>query len=834
MMATQPILSFASVEANPIPLEEQKMDHMTAIRYAAHSEGVLFLGAGFSMDVTNVVGLPLPSSGELATLLAQLVDLPPDTPLTLAAETFLDECGPDELIEAVKPRFTAAPPIAEPYATIAGLPWRRVYTTNYDDLFEKAAESAGKAVFAVTLADRVRDIPKHKLCCVHLNGFVARLDRHSVDTELKLTDSSYLSRAIFDTEWAVLLRQDLRLAKSIVFVGYSLYDYEIRKLLTDIPGLSDKTVFIIGPSPNAALVKRIEHYGKPVAISTVDFGGSIDTAIKELDDGSAPELADVYVAVREFKPPTATNKPTDGDVWKMLLQGAVDLQHVHYSLTSNEDFILQRSRTKKVRELIEKGHRVFAVLSELGNGKTMFLTTLQFDLAASGYRVFWIEEAGDLAEQELIALSTASGKKAFILENYPDRRSLVQAFALNANRESLLLLTSRTSVHDLFVDGLADMFGGSPPVELRLDVLDDDEIAWFTRLLNVYGMWAHRAGSTDRKKNAILRKECHGQIHGILLRMLDSPQMQQRVKALFSPLEGYQDVLICLMVMTVMGHAIDVDLLGDIVGVETISSRAFRSDPRIRQLVGFDSHSVNVRSPTIGEFYLTRLADRSAILSVIIRLAHRTANARFVGYKFKTMFEALQRFSIVQRLFPKEGKLPAILSYYENIKSLDGCVKNYHFWLQYAIACLTLGERERSQRYFDQAFAIAREARCDTYMVDNHYSRYLLETAVEYPDPAEAMLCFRQGRDIINRQMRDDRLHYPYRVALQYVGFVNRFGTRLTRAWIDEIEQAAQSVSDRIPELPEERRANRYVRQCEKDMDYVLYKCAEMRRRRSV
>ena len=184
----------------------------------------------------------------------------------------------------------------------------------------------------------------------------------------------------------------------------------------------------------------------------------------------------------------------------------------------------------------------------------------------------------------------------------------------------------------------------------------------------------------------------------------------------------------------------------------------------------------------------------------------------------------------MQRLFPEAGKLAAILSYYEQIKDLDGCTKNFHFWLQYAIACLTLGERERSKRYFDQAYAIARAHRFEAYQVDNHYSRYLLETAVEYPDPKEAMECFRSARDIINRQIKDERLHYPYRVSLQYIRFVNRFGSKLLLAWVNEIEEATKTVIERIPELPEDRRANRYVKQCASELPYVLYKCSDLRR----
>ena len=95
------------------------------------------------------------------------------------------------------------------------------------------------------------------------------------------------------------------------------------------------------------------------------------------------------------------------------------------------------------------------------------------------------------------------------------------------------------------------------------------------------------------------------------------------------------------------------------------------------------------------------------------------------------------------------------------------------------------------------------------------------------------MECFRQARDIINRQIKDERLHYPYRVALNYVRFINRFGGKLKEAWVDEIEQSARSIADRIPELPQERRENRYVKQCRNEMEYVLYKCAELKRRQA-
>lgn len=805
------------------------MDIEKSIQYAARGEAILFLGAGFSLGVKSVTGDKLPTGSKLAADLASAVGLPNDTPLTLAAECFREANGTDALIDLIKGMFTAATPVSEVYSAIAGLSWRRIYTTNYDNLFEKSVEAAKKTCFSVTLSDRVRDIPKGSTCCVHLNGFVDRLDRNTVDTELKLTDSSYLSRTLLESEWSLLLRQDLRLVKAVVFLGYSLYDYEIRKLLIDIPAIGEKSVFILGTAPNEALVTQIRRYGQPFSISTVDYGGQVPIAVAKLSSEHAPALNDVFVALREFRTPPPAEKPSDDALWRLLLQGVVEPKHLHYSVTADDGIVLPRSKIKTAKKHLGEGARFFAVISELGNGKSIFLQVLQHELLALGYRVFWIDESGEVAEKELINLCGSPGKKAFFLEGYPERLSLVEAFSLNATEESCLFVTARTSVHDLFVEPLADKTNGVSPIELRLDVMDDAEAEWFSRLLTNFGMWGDRAGATERTKLKIIRKNCDGQVHAVLLRIFESPNIQQKIKELFAPLEGHQEILICLMVMAVIGRPTRADLLADIVGAEAISSSLLRTDPRIRQLVGFDSHTVNVRSPIVAEFYLNHIASRSSILSVLIKLAQRADKGRHAGGGFRLLFESLQRFSVIQRIFPKDGKLEAVITYYENIKVLEGSVKNYHFWLQYAIACLTLGERTRSQKYFDQAFAIARDRGRDAYMVDNHYSRYLLETAVEFPNPDEAIECFRTARDIINRQIRDERLHYPYRVALQYVRFVNRFGTRLQEAWVDEIEQAAKAIADRIPELVEERQRNRYVSQCKRDMEYVLYKCTNIR-----
>lgn len=813
------------------------MNIETAIRFAVKGHAVLFLGAGYSLGATNIKGTPFFSGKHLAKKIATAAGLPPDTPLALAAEIYRDQQGTDGLIALIKSAFTAAVPVPDAQKTVASLPWRRIYTTNYDDLFEKASEANGDSVFSVTIGDRLQNIPKSSRCCVHLNGYVGKLDRTSIDSELKLTDSSYLQNAILDSEWAVLLRQDFRLAKAIFFVGYSLYDYEIRKLLIDIPLLQEKAYFILGHNPNPVLLKQIQQYGTTLSQSTQQFAQKVVTEVDVMRTNPIEDAPETYVALHEFTVPSDSTKPKDADQWRLFLQGVAELPHLNFSVSADNPFVMRRSKTDDLLSQLGARTPLVAVLSELGNGKTIFLQTLQFELIARGFRVFWINETGDVAERELSQLAAQEGKKIFILEGYPDRLGLVETFSIHSHPDASLVVAARTSVHDIFVDALHERAHGKTIGEVRLDVLDDKELNWFSTLFTRFGMWGGRAGLSDSSKARFLANECQAQVHGILMKLLESPQIQQRLTTLFAPLTSepkYQDILICIMVVAVLGEFLTVDVLADILGTDATSDPEFRKNPQIRQLVGFDSFRVNIRSPIVAQFFLTRLANKISTLNVLVRLATRGDKLRYTSHFFRSLFESLQRFSVVQRLFPLEGKLAVVTSYYEEIKALRGCTKNYHFWLQYAIACLTLGERERSKKYFDQAYAIAAERRDDAYQVDNHYSRYLLETAVDYPEAKEAMECFRQARDIINRQIKDERLHYPYRVAINYVRFINRFGSKLQPAWVDEIEQAAKSVAERIPELPAERKENRYVKECAKEMGYVLYKCAELKRRQAV
>lgn len=103
-----------------------------------------------------------------------------------------------------------------------GLPL--IYTTNYDRFLERALRLAGKDVAKIV---NVRDLRAARDGQVHVVKFHGDFDS---DESIVLTEGDYFRRLAFDSPLDIKLRSDV-LGRSILFVGYSLSDINIRLLL---------------------------------------------------------------------------------------------------------------------------------------------------------------------------------------------------------------------------------------------------------------------------------------------------------------------------------------------------------------------------------------------------------------------------------------------------------------------------------------------------------------------------------------------------------------------------------------------------------------------------
>ena len=103
-----------------------------------------------------------------------------------------------------------------------GLPL--LYTTNYDGILERAFELKKKSCYTIANIDDMAAAPADVTHIVKFHG------TFSDDASLVLTESSYFDRLEFESAIDIKLRADM-LGKSLLFIGYSLSDINIRYML---------------------------------------------------------------------------------------------------------------------------------------------------------------------------------------------------------------------------------------------------------------------------------------------------------------------------------------------------------------------------------------------------------------------------------------------------------------------------------------------------------------------------------------------------------------------------------------------------------------------------
>jgi hypothetical protein len=98
---------------------------------------ILFLGAGFSAEATNINDENIKDTSGLISYFLGKVGITSSEgyDLDAAADEFQQVHGDEATVAALHSNFRVKA-VTEDQATIVCQPWRRIYTSNYDDVIE--------------------------------------------------------------------------------------------------------------------------------------------------------------------------------------------------------------------------------------------------------------------------------------------------------------------------------------------------------------------------------------------------------------------------------------------------------------------------------------------------------------------------------------------------------------------------------------------------------------------------------------------------------------------------------------------------------------------------
>ena len=730
---------------NPNDFKRTTIDIDEMLRRIGSGGAVLFVGSGYTHGALSVHDDKLPTASGLAEAIGNLGGFDSDNDLRYAAERFMREGDKSRLVDLLVQRFSVKS-ASEYHSEISAAGWRRIYTTNYDLMIERSAESRSLIIKPVDLEAAVRENAQNHNICVHLNGSIRSLNIDSLDANFKLTNSSYLSPVSFLTSpWHFIFKKDLELASAIIFVGYSLYDIEVQRILYETPEYKGKTYFITHDDESEKQKYTLGLFGHVLTIGAQGFG---ELLAKDLSKFKASAVDDVFSLVK-YAPELASGPARDADVDQILMYGNISDKLIDTPPDKlGAPILINRDAMAEARQILAKKNLI--VVSDFGNGKTMFLRMLKSALALNWGEVYSADARDPAQFGDLEVLVKRDTRACIVLDDYEQHIDLIKSFATLSPPNLRLIVSARTNTHERHRAELIE--AGLKFSELAIDQLSNTEVDKLIVIFDNAGLWGELASLDHSRKAAEIAERHRGQISLTLLGVLESPQIRAKVSRILDPLlavPAYKDTIFAISVLQSLASPLTASLISETALNNAIYQPEFRSDHSFRQMFRVDSGRIATKSSLFAisilrnQFSGPYIVDH--LLSVISNFGGRDA-----APEKERVFKELLRFSNVERLLPLDSTKKAnLLRYYEELKRrADWLIKDPHFWLQYSMTQIQFGEYAKAQKFLDQAYSLAgAKYNYHTIHIDTQQARMWLEQSVSgvHSGNASAYLYFEKA-----------------------------------------------------------------------------------------
>lgn len=713
----------------------------------ASGKAILFTGAGFSLGSKNVYQASPPNAKDLAKSICKLGEFEEDDDLRFAADYFLESRDKAKLINLLKESFTLTE-VTQSQINICKANWRRHYTTNYDKSIEMASAQAGKFVECVDLDYSPKEFYKKKGICIHLNGSIDSLNEDAIEKSFKLSTSSYITPDSFiNSDWYYPFKQDLERCSAIVFVGYSMYDIEIQKVLFENSELKEKTYFITQVDPNPKTQFTISKFGHVVPIGAENFARKLAEKIDSQKPVEEEFLLESFV---KFDISYANEPARDSDIEAMLMYGDVRQSHIDNAVVGAQEkpFLIIRDVLPKILELSQTKENI-VLFGEFGNGKSLIINELLPFLSVNSFDVYsLVDKGGDyIGDIEKIALQ---GKRSIlVIDGYESQLDILKHIAILAPSNISLVLTARTSDHERLRSSLKNIeFKFS---EINVDFLSIKESDFLVKILDNIGLWGAQAHLTHERKMRYLERDNQMQISLALLTIFDSPQMAARIKDVISDLfdtSNFKDTVFSIAILEILNSPnMNSSFISEVAMNNTIYDANFRSNNSFKQMFKFSGNSVISKSSLFCQSLIKNHFEASYITSQLQKIAKKFSAQQGNSFAEERIFKATLRFSFIERLLPTHNKKSNLFKYYEDLKvSVPWLVSDPHYWVQYAMARIPYKDYTKAQSCLDHAYGLAKNKfNYHTSNIDTQQGRLYLLKAIESVDQSEASNHFKEA-----------------------------------------------------------------------------------------
>lgn len=752
------------------------MDIQEAVNLARRGDAIAFLGSGFSFGAKNTEGDSIPSSTDLNKIISVRIGVGSDTDVQVAAELFEEEFGATELRRLILAKFSTKE-VSPWHKIVMSVPWRRMYTTNYDDVAEFAAEQEKSRLVSVTINDAPDRQGAGLRVLVHLHGSVLPYTKNQgAEGSFQLSAASYYASKFPSSAWAPTMRNDFNFSRAIFFIGYSLSDFDIARLIFDDADLRQKTFMVCKPGVTEVEKRRLAKFGNVLPVGIEEFA----RALANVDPSTLIQSTPSFVSFREIIPPTQPKVPSQDDYVDLLTTGRFGSDVYAFAQSGGAKYATPRRALADLR--MNEAARRIVVHAGLGNGKSLFLQQAAQDYIARGFRVFEFVRRTEMFSSEIASIVKGGERVCLMFDNLFVYRDIISFAHSHLTRDDIIVATCRTLQYELN-NGEVESILGKDFLEIDLNVLTFQELEYTSQAFTSYGLWGRENYLPENKKNHYLAEKCDSEIRSIVLFAFGSGPISAKIKAWASAIETESNsqvkrfVMSCVVLSLVHADVSFLDLCDILECRPHDIKKALHSSDASDLVMSLDGRRVGVRSAILALHMASQSFEPESVLHTLTTLVRKLTDWLHSGKWAQEILRELMRFAIVGRLFETSERREFIVAFYESIRDVEYCRRNPQFWLQYAMARIDREEYPLAEKLLGMAESRASElASYNTFQIDNQRARFLLLSRARSSQYADYQKAYIEASRLIFKQMKGSQLvtdPYPLRLILANEEFIS-------------------------------------------------------------
>jgi hypothetical protein len=810
------------------------MDYQSAIESAINGRCLLFLGSGYSLGAQTIANKKILSTKSLAHELCQRVNVDVTDDLKDASDDYINELNDIDTVINDLIGFFKVNKVEKYHEIIASIPWRYVYTTNYDNVYETSCANVNKNCKCATLSSEIKTMPSNSNIVLHINGMIDYLNKSTLMNEFKLTNTSYTTSAFIDSYWFEKFIREMKNADAIFFIGYSMYDIDIQKVFNEHPQVKDKTFFILGSENTSRTIRKISMYGKLVENkSASDFSSDIESIKSIYTPENIPFILTSFIETSYDSYSHMSYDITNDDIFNLFILGEYDKDKIYFDLVVNntERYFVRRKELYAVINIIDRNNeKNILIQSEFGNGKTLLIEGIKVLCAQNSINCYELIDSSEEASKELEYILKQTCKQVIIIDNYLHHKKFLKQIVNERPNNTYLILTERTVFNTINQERLFNVLRANP-YTITIDKLDDDAVMSLIQIFELNAFWKELSGKSRIQKRRKLMNSYNSSMAHILLGALSSNDIKNRLSSIYDELQSntlYKKIVVLVCIFCIIDIKTDLHRILDVLSARLENRIVFDTNPAIRQLFNNNTYDVSIKSSIFAKFILKEFCNSNYMVSLLINLYKYCSEKKLLEEWCTRVLYCLELFSTIQFILPDKDKLSSSKIYFDGIRELNNNSKNFHYWLQYAISRTVYGDFEHADMYFKTSYSLYEKSKTDPSqkhnMLDNHFSRFLMLRANDAScDDPNFFDNFKRADSIVQSQILDNTTaYYPYRVALLYQKFYKRYMKDMNADQRDFFIKKATKIYEHICSLTTEMQQNRYVHEAMASLKQII------------